>query len=126
MALLTFIRREDEKMGFRGTTHEVARRRIEASSHSIDGAKARTLDSTLQVAYESAIKPSLQMELHLGDAKLLAHCSHYLSKRPLHARARLNLFSTFGHPEKHPDPLSAVGQRVVTDNLRESQLAGRL
>jgi hypothetical protein len=66
------------------------------------------------------------MEFHLGDAKLFAHCSHHLSERSLHARTRLNLFSTFGHPDKHLDPLSAVGQRAVTDNPRKSQLEGRL
>ena len=118
MALLTFVRREDEKMGFRGTTHEVARRRVEASSHSIDCAKARTLNSTLQIADECPIKPSFQVKLHLRHAEFFSDCPDHFSKRPLHTRAGLDLFSTLGHVKTHRALLSAIGQRVVTDNRR--------
>ena len=115
---LAFVRREDEERGFCGSADQVPWRHVEASSHSIDGAKAGTLDSTFQVADERAIKPSLQMELHLRKPKTLSRGPHHFAKRPFHARTRMNLLSTLGHLEEHPGRLSAVGQRAVTDNCK--------
>ena len=116
MAASAFIRRENEERGLCGTADEVSWRHVEASSYPIDGAKARTLDSAFQVADERAIKPSLQMDVHLREPKFFSRGPHYFAKRPFHARTRLNLLSTLGHLEEHPVRLSAVGQRVVTDN----------
>ena len=78
------------------------------------------MDSTFQIADECAIKASLQVEFHLREPKLFSHGPHYVTKRPFHASTGLNLFSTFGHLPRHGAPLSAVGQRVVTDKLDEA------
>ena len=122
--LSAFVRRKDEKRGFCGTADQVTWWHVEASSHPIDGAKAGTLDSTLQIADEGAIKASLLVEFHLRKPKIFACGPHYFAKRPFHASTRLNLLSTLGHLEEHPERLSAVGQRVVTDNCRSSERSG--
>jgi hypothetical protein len=88
---------KDEIWRFCGASNQVAGRNFEASGNPINCAKAGTLNSALQVANERPIKTSLQVEFHLRDAKLFPHRSHYFSKRPLHARTRLNLFATLGH-----------------------------
>ena len=115
---LAFVRWEDEERGFGGPADQVTGRHVEAGSYPIDGAKARTLDSAFQIADEGAIKPSLQMEVHLREPKIFSRGPQYFAKRPFHARTRLNLLSTLGHLEEHPERLSAVGQRVVTDNCK--------
>lgn len=123
-SVLAFVRREDEERGFCGTADEVTWRHVEASSHPIDGTKAGTLDSAFQVADEGAIKPSLHVELHLRKPKIFSGRPHYFAKRPFHARTRLNLLSTLGHLKEHPERLSAVDQRAVTDNCDVYEQAG--
>jgi len=81
------------------------------------------LNSAFQIANERAIKPSLYVEFHLRQPEVFSQLSHYFSKRPFHASTRLNLFSTLGHLGKHRALLSAIDQRVVTDNHRREQLA---
>ncbi len=103
-----------------GSAHQIARLRVQARRHPINRAKARTLNSAFQIADEGAIKTCLQMEFHLREPKFLSHGPHYVTKRPFHASPGLNLFSTFGHLGRHGAPLSAVGQRVVTDKLEEN------
>jgi hypothetical protein len=66
------------------------------------------------------------VEFHLRDAELFPHRSHYISKRPLHARTRLNLFATLGHLGEHRDLLSATGQLVVTDNCGDERSEERV
>jgi hypothetical protein len=83
------------------------------------------LDSAFQVADERAIKPSLQVEFHLRKPKIFPRGPHHLAKCPFHACTRLNLLSTLGHLEEHPERLSAVGQRVVTDNYDVTKQAGK-
>jgi hypothetical protein len=122
--LLAFIRRKDEKRGFCGAADQVTWRHVEAGSYPIDGAKAGTLDSTLQIADEGAIKASPLVELHLRKSKIFARGPHYFAKRSFHASTRLNLLSTLGHLEEHPERLSAVGQRVTTDNCRSIERSG--
>jgi hypothetical protein len=78
------------------------------------------LDSTFQIADEGAIKASFQVEFHLRQPKLFSHRPHDFTKCPLHTSPGLNLFSTFGHLRTNGAPLSAVGQRALTDNLSEN------
>jgi hypothetical protein len=105
------------------SANQVARRDVEACCYSIDCSKAGTLNSAFQVANERAIKPSLHVEFHLRHAEIFPHRSHYFSERSFHASARLNLFSTVGHQQGNPELLSAIGQRVVTDNRKVNELA---
>ena len=112
-----FIRRKDEERGFCGPADQVTCWHVEAGSHPIDGAKAGTLDSAFQIADERAIKASLQVEFHLRKPKIFARGPQYFTKSPFHASTRLNLLSTFGHLEDHPERMSVVGQRAVTDKF---------
>lgn len=125
LAASAFIHREDEERGLCGTADEISWRHFETGSHSIDCAKAGALDSAFQVADERTIEPSLQVECHLREPKILSGSPHYFAKRPFHTGTRLNLLSTLGHLEEHADHLSAVGQRAVTDKPEESSLEAR-
>jgi hypothetical protein len=119
---LPFFRRKDEERGLCGSADQVACQRVKTRSYPINRAKARTLNSAFQIADEGAIEACLQVEFHLREPKLLSHGPHYFTKRPFHASTGLNLFSTLGHLHTHRAPLSAVGQRVVTDKLEENNL----
>jgi len=121
---LPFFGRKDEEMGLCGSADQVACLRVKARSYPINRAKAGTLNSAFQIADEGAIKACLQVEFHLREPQPFSHGPHYFTKRPFHASTGLNLFSTFGHLCTHGAPLSAVGQRVVTDKLEEKSLPG--
>jgi hypothetical protein len=80
------------------------------------------LDTPFKVADKRSIEACSFLKFSLRYLEfLLTDHPNYLSKRSLHPKARLNLFSVFGHFAAYRAYLSVIGQGSVTDNSTDPQ-----